>query len=64
MKTESMEAPAPFSVNDKLPRCGQWVMVKSPSVDCLGFLDLSGVWYDAHDGSLIENVQAWQPIQE
>jgi hypothetical protein len=64
MKTESMEAPALFSVNDKLPRSGQWVTVKSPSVDCLGFLDLSGVWHDVHDGSLIENVQAWQPLQE
>jgi len=53
------QSPSIYSVNTKLPRLGQWVMVEAPSVRCLGFLDPSGGWRDACDGHFIENVQSW-----
>jgi hypothetical protein len=63
MKTPKNEpwfgATAFTSVNDKLPRPGQWVMVEAPSVRCLGFLDPERGWRDVRDGHMIENVRSW-----
>jgi hypothetical protein len=50
-------------VNDKLPRWGQWVMVEAPSVRCPGFLDPNGLWRDARDGHIIENVRSWSTME-
>ena len=57
--TQSVEI---YSVNDKLPRWGQSVIVVTPYFHCRGFLGPEGEWRDTGDGSLIENVQSWCPI--
>jgi hypothetical protein len=67
MKTEEgltgeTQPPALLSVNDKLPRLGQWVMVVTPWFHCLGSLGPHGEWRHTGDGSVIENVQSWYPI--
>ena len=56
------QPPDPVSVNDNLPRWGQWVMVVTPWFRCLGFLDPQGEWRHTDDGSMIEDVQSWYPI--
>src|SRR5688500_11614928 len=50
-----------YSINDKLPRWGQCVVVVTPCYNCRGFLDPRGEWRDAGDGSVIENVLSWYP---
>ena len=67
MKTKPNENPwigatAFISVKDKLPRCDQWVMVVTPWFHCLGFLDSHGEWRHTGDGSVVEDVQSWYPI--
>lgn len=56
------ESPGQFSVNDKLPRWGQRVMVITPIFKCLGFLGPDSKWRDAWDGSAIEGVQSWSSM--
>jgi len=51
--------PVIISVDDRLPRPSQWVMLVTPSLRCLGFLDAQGGWRRARDGSVIENVLSW-----
>ena len=53
------QPPGINSVNDKLPRWGQCVGVVTPYFQCRGFLEPSGEWRDAGDGSVIENVRSW-----
>jgi hypothetical protein len=47
-----------YSVNDKLPRWGQYVAVVTPYFHCRGLLDPGGEWHHT-DGSVIKNVQSW-----
>lgn len=54
-------SPAIYSVNDKLPRWGQSVGVVTPYFHCRGLLDPGGEWHHT-DGSVIENVQSWYPV--
>lgn len=58
----SIRSPALFSVNDKLPRWGQWVMVVTPVFQSLGFFGPDAEWRHVRDGSPIEDVQSWYAI--
>jgi len=67
MKTNLKKSPwigatAFISVEDKLPRFGQWVMVATPFACCVGFLGPWGVWREAHDSTRIEQVESWHPV--
>ena len=56
------QSSALFSVNDKLPRWGQRVMVVTPLFESLGFFGPDGEWRHARDGTPIENVQSWHAL--
>jgi hypothetical protein len=58
----SIQSAALFSVNDKLPRWGQRVMVVTPVFESLGFFGPDAEWRHARDGSPIEDVQSWYAI--
>ena len=53
---------ANYSVYERLPRWGQWVMAEASSVHSLAFLHPNGGWRDARDGHIIENVESWSPL--
>ena len=58
-----MKTSAIYSVYERLPRWGQWVMVEACSIHSLGFLDPRGGWRDASDGHVIEGVESWSPLK-
>ena len=52
----------PVFLADNLPPFGQWAMVVTPLGHCLGFLDPAGEWRQVRDGSPLEDVQSWYPM--
>ena len=59
----SAPSPAFISVNERLPRFGQWVRIVTPGHRCLAFLGPHGIWRDVHSGCPIDNVECWQPLE-
>ena len=57
------QPPAIYSVKEKLPRFGQWVMVFSGRERSLGFLGPHGIWRDVHSGCPLDNVESWQSLE-
>ena len=57
-----IEANTFISIRDRLPRFGLWVRVATPYAIHIGFLCLGGIWRDARDGTRIEQVESWQPL--
>ena len=55
----SSEADRAISVNQRLPRVRQWVIIVTPSFRCMGYLDDKGQWRDAVRHQIIDGVKEW-----
>jgi hypothetical protein len=59
-----MMKPPAFLASDTLPRFNQWAMVVTPLGHCLGFRNAAGEWRQVRDGSPLEDVQSWYPMED
>jgi len=57
-----MMKPPVFLASDKLPHFGEWFMVVTPLGHRLGFRGPAGEWRQVRDGSPLEGVQSWYPM--
>ena len=53
-----------ISVNDKLPRCGESVIVTDGVFVCEAFLSISGKWVRNGIGWIESEITHWQPMPE
>jgi hypothetical protein len=57
-----MMKPPVFLASDKLPHFGEWFMVVTPLGHRLAFRGPAGEWRQVRDGSPLEGVQSWYPM--
>lgn len=53
-----------ISVHDRLPRCGESVIVTDGELVCEAFLSISGKWVRNGIGWIASEITHWQPTPE